>query len=84
MDINIVGEALGDGRDFLVVGEGNPQPSKGKVEEFLNKKLKRLPKPFGLEFFPILVAHMIKAPDVADYALKKGIRRIYYSYEFSC
>lgn len=29
------------------------------------------------------MTYMIKAPDVADYALKKGIRRIYYSYEFS-
>jgi len=83
MEVNIVGEAMADGKEFLVVGESNSQLSKGKVKEFLDKKLKRLAKPFGLEFFPILVTHMITAPDVADYALERGIRRIYYSYEFS-
>ncbi len=83
MEVNIVGEALGDGKEFLVLGESKSQLSKGKVKEFLDKKLKRLSKPLGLEVFPILVTHMITAPDVVEYALGKGIRRVYFSYEFS-
>ena len=36
----------------------------------------------GEEIFPILVTHMITQPDVEEYAHRKGIKRVYYSYEF--
>ena len=83
MEVNIWGEAQKDGERFLIVGESKSQLSKGKVKEFLDKKLKRLSKPVGVELFPILVTHMITSPDVVDYAQGKGIRRVYYSYEFA-
>jgi hypothetical protein len=67
---------------FLIVGESKSQLSKGRVDEFLEKKLERLPKPGDVQIFPVLVTHMITAPDVVDYALSKGIKRVYYSYEF--
>ncbi|MGQ9858766.1 MAG: chordopoxvirus fusion protein [Thermodesulfobacteriota bacterium] len=82
VEVNIIGEADRDGERFLVLGESKSQLSKNGVREFLDKKLKRIPKPPGLEFFPILVTHMITSADVVEYALSKGIKRVYYSYEF--
>jgi hypothetical protein len=82
MEVNIVGEARKNGERFLIVGESKSQLSKGRVDEFLEKKLERLPKPGDVQIFPVLVTHMITAPDVVDYALSKGIKRVYYSYEF--
>jgi hypothetical protein len=82
MEVNIVGEAARDGERYLLVGESKSQLSKGGVNEFLRKKLGRLPKAAGLEFFPVLVTHMVTAPDVVEYALSRGIKRVYYSYEF--
>jgi len=82
MEVNIFGEAIKDGERFLIVGESKSQLSTGGVDEFIRKKLDRLSKPEGIGLFPILVTHMITAPDVVNYALSKGIRRVYYSYEF--
>ena len=82
VEVNIIGEAERDGERFLVLGESKSQLSRNGVREFLDKKLKKVRKPLGLELFPILVTHMITSPDVVDYALSKGIKRVYYSYEF--
>ena len=82
VEVNIIGEAERDGERFLVLGESKSQLSKNGVREFLDKKLKRISKPSGLELFPILVTHMITSADVVEYALSKGIKRVYYSYEF--
>ena len=81
VEVNIIGEAERDGERFLVLGESKSQLSKNGVREFLDKKLKRIRKPSGLELFPILVTHMITSPDVIEHALSKGIKRVYYSYE---
>jgi hypothetical protein len=49
----------------------------------LSKKLRRLEGAFAGELFPIIVTYMISQPDVAEFALTQGIKRVYYSYEFS-
>lgn len=82
IEVNIVGEASKDGERFIIIGESKSQLSKNKILEFLRKKVKRLEGVFEGQLFPVLVTHMITAPDVEDYALQKGIKRVYYSYEF--
>jgi thioesterase domain-containing protein len=83
IEVNIIGEAVRNGNHFVIIGESKSQLSRNKIAEFLNKKLKRLEGVFAGELFPILITHMISQPDVADYALQQGIKRVYYSYEFS-
>jgi hypothetical protein len=67
----------------MIIGESKAQLSKNKIEEFLRKKLNRLEGVFQGELFPIIVTHMISQPDVEEFALTQGIKRVYYSYEFS-
>lgn len=83
IEVNIVGEARRNGDQVVIIGESKAQLSKNKVEEFLNKKLKRLAGVYKSELFPILITHMISQPDVEEFALQQGIKRVYYSYEFS-
>ena len=82
IEVNIIGQATKDGKRVVIIGEAKAQLSKNKVNEFLSKKLNRLQGVFKEEIFPILVTHMIAQPDVEEYAHKKGIKRVYYSYEF--
>ncbi len=83
IEVNILGKAARNGQEVVILGEAKSQLSKQKVVEFLNKKVKPLVGVLKAEVFPILVTHMISSPDVVEYALQKGIKRIYYSYEFS-
>jgi len=83
VQINIIGEAIRNGSHFIVVGESRLHLSKEIVDEFLHKKLKRLEGVYPSELFPILITHMISQPDVAEFALQQGIKRVYYSYEFA-
>jgi len=83
IEVNIIGEATRNGDRFVIVGESKAQFSRNKIEEFLHKKLKRLEGVFPSELFPIIVTHMISQPEVEEFALKQGIKRVYYSYEFS-
>ena len=83
IEVNIVGEATRNGNHFMIIGESKAQLSKNKIEAFLNKKLKRLEGVFPGELFPIIVTHMISQPDVAEFALQQGIKKVYYSYEFA-
>jgi len=82
IEVNIIGEATRNGDHFVIVGESKAQLSRNKIEEFLHKKLKRLDGVFQGELFPIMVTHMISQPDVDEFALKQGVKRVYYSYEF--
>lgn len=82
IEVNIIGQATKDGKQVVIIGEAKAQLSKNKVNEFLRKKLNRLEEVFKEEIFPILVTHMITQPDVEEYAHRKGIKRVYYSYEF--
>lgn len=83
IEVNILGKAARNGEEVVILGEAKSQLSKQKVMEFLNKKVKPLVGVLKAEVFPILVTHMISSPDVVEYALQKGIKRVYYSYEFS-
>jgi len=82
IEINIIGKAVRDGKEVVIIGEAKTQLSKNKVLEFLRKKIRPLEGVFKEEFFPILVTHMITQPDVEEYAYKNGIKRVYYLYEF--
>lgn len=83
IEVNIIGEATRNGNQVVVIGESKAQLSRSKIEEFLRKKLKRLEGVFPSELFPIIVTHMISQPDVEEFAVRQGIKRVYYSYEFS-
>ncbi len=83
LEVNIIGEATRNGDRFVIIGESKSQLSRNKVDAFLRKKLKRLEGVFSGELFPIMVTYMISQPDVAKFALQQGIKRVYYSYEFS-
>jgi len=83
IEVNIIGEAARNGDRFVIIGESKAQLSKSKIEEFLRKKLKRLEGVYQSELFPILITHMISQPEVAEFALQQGIKRVYYSYEFA-
>jgi chromosome segregation ATPase len=79
LEVNILGLAERAGEKLLIVGEAKSQLSKKFVDEFIRKKLDRLPE--GQKVFPVLVTHMIAAPEVKDYVQEKGIA-LYYSYDF--
>ena len=80
VEVNIIGEALKNGKKITVIGEGKSQLSKKGVNEFIRKKLARLEGMFD-EIFPVLVTYMISEPDVEEYVKEKGIA-LYYSYDF--
>ena len=80
IEVNIIGEATRNGKEIMIIGEGKARLSKKGVNEFIDRRLKRL-KPLFKDVFPVLVTHMISEPDVEEYAKKKGIA-LYYSYDF--
>jgi len=82
IEVNIIGEAARNGDQFVIVGECKSQLSRSKIEEFLCKKLKRLEGVFQGELFPIIITYMTSQPDVEEFALQQGIKKVYYSYEF--
>jgi hypothetical protein len=65
----------------VIVGESKSQLSKNKVDEFVQRKLKRLEGVFVVEMFPVLVTYMISEPDVEEYTKAQGIA-LYYSFDF--
>ncbi len=69
--------------EVSIIGESKAPLSKNKIEAFLHKKLWRLEGVFSGELFPIIVTYLISQPDVKEFALKQGIKQVYYSYEFS-
>jgi len=81
IEINIIGEGKKNGKKIVIIGESKSQLSKRNIDEFIKRKLKRLEGVYK-EIFPVLITHMVTQPDVEKYALKKGIRKIYYSYQF--
>ncbi|MDY6862063.1 MAG: hypothetical protein SV062_03635 [Thermodesulfobacteriota bacterium] len=80
IELNIIGEAVKDGREIVIVGECKSQLSKNDVNEFVRRKLKRLDVVFK-EIFPVLVTYMTSEPDAEKYAEDRGIA-LYYSYDF--
>ncbi len=80
IEVNIIGEAVKNGREIVIVGECKSQLSKNDVNEFIRKKLKRLEGTFK-EIFPVLITYMTSEPDTEKYAKDNGIV-LYYSYDF--
>lgn len=81
IEINIIGEASGNGQNIMIIGESKSQLSKNKVDDFIRKKLNRLKGVFK-KIFPLMITYMISESDVENYAKQKGIA-LYYSYDFS-
>jgi hypothetical protein len=81
LEVNIIGDALRNGQAMVIVGESKSQLSKNKVDEFVQRKLKRLEGVFVVEMFPVLVTYMISEPDVEEYTKAQGIA-LYYSFDF--
>ncbi|MDH7485817.1 MAG: hypothetical protein QHJ81_06015 [Anaerolineae bacterium] len=81
LEVNIIGDALRDGQAVVIVGESKSQLSKNRVDEFVQKKLKRLEGVFEAQMFPVLVTYMISEPDVEEYTKAQGIA-LYYSFDF--
>jgi len=82
VEVDVVGEAERNGERLIIIGEAKSQLSKSKVDAFFKRKLKPLQGVFDAEIFPILVTHMVSESDAAEYALQRGVKRVYYSYEF--
>jgi len=80
IEVNIIGEASGEGQEVVIVGEAKSQLSRNDVDDFQRKKLNRLEGVFK-KVFPVLVTHMITGPDVETYVKQKGMV-LYYSYDF--
>jgi len=80
LEVNIVGDALQDGKKFKIIGESKAQLSRNDVDRFIRKKLDRFQGMFD-PVFALLVTHMTSDKDVEDYARSKGIV-LYHSYDF--
>ena len=80
LEVNIIGQALQDGKTVTIIGESKSQLSKQKVDEFIRKRWQRFEGVIPA-CFPILITHMISNSSVEEYAKKKGIA-VYYSYDF--
>ncbi|EDN71127.1 conserved hypothetical protein [Beggiatoa sp. PS] len=80
LEVNIIGQALQDGKTVTIIGESKSQLSKSKIDSFIRKRLQRFEGVIK-EPFPILITHMISSSDVEEYAKSQGIA-LYYSYDF--
>ncbi|MCM8816509.1 MAG: chordopoxvirus fusion protein [Candidatus Omnitrophica bacterium] len=78
-EINIIGKAQKNGKDYIVLGEAKTQLFKADIGNFL-KKIKKIENLITGEKFLLLVTHQAH-PTVRKYAQEKGLK-IYFSYEF--
>jgi len=81
LEIKITGQALKEGKEVTIIGEGQAQLSKSHINTFIHKHLKRFDGVFQ-EVFPVLVTYMTNSADVETYAKTQGIA-VYYSYDFN-
>jgi hypothetical protein len=80
IEVNVIGRALKDDQEIMIVGESKSQLSKNEVDRFIRRKLERLSGVFP-DIFPLLITHMTTEPEVEAYTKAKGIA-LYYSYDF--
>jgi hypothetical protein len=80
LEVNIIGQALQNGKPVTIIGESKSQLSKQKIDQFIRKRLERLEGVIPT-YFPIIITHMVSGSDVEEYARSKGIA-VYYSYDF--
>lgn len=79
IEVNIWGEGIKDGKEYIIIGEAKTQLKKGDIEQFL-KKADRIKQLIQKEQVRLLVTYTA-SPQVQRYAKEKGIK-IYFSYEF--
>ena len=80
LEVNIIGQALQNGKLVTIIGESKSQLSKPKIDKFIQKRLERFEGVIPT-CFPVIITHMISGSDVEEYAKSKGIA-VYYSYDF--
>jgi hypothetical protein len=80
LEVNIIGQALQNGKTVTIIGESKSQLSKPKIDKFIQKRLERFEGVIPTSF-PIIVTYMVSGSDVEEYAKSKGIA-VYYSYDF--
>ncbi|MEN2993781.1 MAG: chordopoxvirus fusion protein [Thermodesulfovibrio sp.] len=80
-EINIIGEAIKDGKAMTLLGEAKTQLKKKDIDNFL-AKIDKIKNYFSSPLFLVLVTHQVANPTVVKYAQEKGINRVYFSYEF--
>ena len=80
LEVNIIGQALQNGKLITIIGESKSQLSKPKIDKFIQKRLERFEGVIPT-CFPVIITHMISGSDVEEYAKSKGIA-VYYSYDF--
>jgi len=81
VEVNILGKASRDGKDYLIIGEAKCHLSHNDIKHFIKSRIKGFEGLYKEEIFPLLITHMVTSPGVRDYAEEKGVA-LYYSYQF--
>lgn len=79
IEINILGRAGYNGKEYVVIGEAKSQLKKRDIDEFI-KKAEHLKRYIPDEQIRLIVTYMA-SPAIQKYAKEKGLK-IYFSYEF--
>ncbi|MDW7972594.1 MAG: hypothetical protein RMI01_05255 [Thermodesulfovibrio sp.] len=80
-EVNIIGDVIKDGEVMTLVGKAKTQLKKKDIDNFL-AKINKIKSYFSSPLFLVLVTHQVANPTVIKYAQEKGIKRVYFSYEF--
>ncbi|RKX74451.1 MAG: chordopoxvirus fusion protein, partial [Spirochaetes bacterium] len=80
IEINILGKALKDSTEILIVGESKTQLSRKEVDRFIEKVVPQLDTG-KLSPFPVFVTHMETSRGVSEYARQKGAA-VFFSFQF--
>ncbi|MCS7164090.1 MAG: hypothetical protein NZ845_03715 [Thermodesulfovibrio sp.] len=80
-EVNIIGDVMKDGEVMTLVGKAKTQLKKKDIDNFL-AKINKIKSYFSSPLFLVLVTHQVANPTVIKYAQEKGIKRVYFSYEF--
>ena len=79
VEINILGEAIREGRPLTIVGEAKTQLHRRDLLRFLADRVEPARKIFP-EVFPVLVTYMTTAPDLEEEVRQSGVA-LYYSFD---
>jgi len=80
VEVNILGKAVKDGREFVVIGEAKSQLRKRDVDGFI-RRCEGLTQFLGEAQIRVLIAYQVP-PQVQRYIRDKGIM-LYFSYDLS-
>ena len=79
VEINILGEAIREGKPLTIVGEAKIQLHRRDLLRFLADRVEPARKIFP-EVFPVLVTYMTTAPDLEEEIRQSGVA-LYYSFD---